>query len=64
MESKRTKDWNEAWLPKMRDDQRDANADIALIVSSVLQKCIEAVDLVDNVWVAEPRFAVLLAISD
>jgi hypothetical protein len=35
-ESKRTKNWNEAWFAKMRDDQRVAKADIALIVSSVL----------------------------
>jgi hypothetical protein len=62
-ESKRTKNWNEAWLSKMRDDQRVAKADIALIVSSVLPKGIEAFDLVDNVWVTEPRFAVTLAIA-
>ena len=62
-ESKRTKNWNEAWLTKMRDDQRAAKADIALIVSSALPKGIEAFDLVDNVWVTEPRFAVPLAIA-
>jgi hypothetical protein len=62
-ESKRTKNWNEAWLVKMRDDQRVAKADIALIVSSALPKGIEAFDLVDNVWVTEPRFAVPLAIA-
>jgi hypothetical protein len=60
-ESKRTKNWNEAWLAKMRDDQRVAKADIALIVSSALPKDTEAFDLVDNVWVTEPRFAVPLA---
>jgi hypothetical protein len=47
----------------MRDDQRVAKADIALIVSSVLPKGVEAFDLVDNVWVTEPRFAVPLAIA-
>jgi hypothetical protein len=62
-ESKRTKNWNESWLAKMRDDQRVAKADIALIVSSALPKGIEAFDLVDNVWVTEPRFAVPLAIA-
>jgi hypothetical protein len=60
-ESKRTKGWNDAWLAKLRDDQRSAKADIALIVSSVLPKGIEAFDLIDNVWVAEPRFAIPLA---
>jgi hypothetical protein len=62
-ESKRTKNWSEAWLAKMRDDQRVAKADIALIVSSVLPKGVEAFDLIDNVWVTEPRFAVPLAIA-
>jgi hypothetical protein len=62
-ESKRTKNWQDAWLAKMRDDQRVAKADIALIVSSVLPKRVEAFDLIDNVWVAEPRFAIPLAIA-
>lgn len=62
-ESKRTKNWNEAWFAKMRDDQRVAKADIALIVSSVLPKGVEAFDLIGNVWVTEPRFAVPLAIA-
>jgi hypothetical protein len=61
-ESKRTKGWNDNWLAKLRDDQRAAKADVALIVSSALPKGVETFDLVDNVWVAEPRFAIPLAI--
>ena len=33
-ECKRTKGWNDGWLAKLRDDQRAAKAEIALIVSS------------------------------
>jgi len=62
-ESKRTKAWNQAWLGKLRDDQRAAKADIALIVSSALPKGVESFDLMDNVWVAEPRFAIPLAVA-
>lgn len=62
-ESKRTKGWNDGWLAKLRDDQRSAKADIALIVSSVLPKGVDTFDLVDNVWIAEPRFAIPLAIA-
>jgi hypothetical protein len=62
-ESKRTKGWNDGWLTKLRDDQRTAKADIALIVSSALPRGIETFDLIDNVWVAEPRFAIPLAIA-
>jgi hypothetical protein len=62
-ESKRTKAWSHNWLTKLRDDQRAAKADIALIVSSVLPKDVETFDLIDNVWVAEPRFAMPLALA-
>lgn len=61
-ESKQTKRWSDDWLSKLRNDQRAAKAEIALIVSSTLPKDIETFGLVDNVWVAEPRFAVPLAI--
>lgn len=61
-ESKRTKRWSDDWLTKLRSDQRAAKAEVALIVSSALPKDIETFGLVDNVWVAEPRFAVPLAI--
>jgi hypothetical protein len=61
-ESKRTKHWSGDWLAKLRNDQRAAKAEIALIVSTVLPKEVETFGLVDNVWVAEPRFAVPLAI--
>lgn len=61
-ESKRTKRWSDDWLTKLRNDQRAAKADVALIVTSALPKDIETFGLVDNVWVAEPRFAVPLAI--
>jgi hypothetical protein len=62
-EAKRTKNWSDGWLAKLRDDQRAAKAEIALIVSGVLPKGVESFDLVDNIWVAEPRFAVPLAIA-
>jgi len=62
-ESKRTKAWNESWLGKLRDDQRAAKAEIALIVSSTLPKSVETFDLVDGVWVTDPRFAMPLAIA-
>jgi hypothetical protein len=62
-ESKRTKNWSDGWLAKLRDDQRTAKADIAMIVSSALPKDVDTFDLVENVWVTEPRFAIPLAIA-
>jgi hypothetical protein len=62
-ESKRTKAWNPAWLGKLRDDQRSAKAEVALIVSSALPKDVQSFDLVENIWVAQPRFAIPLAVA-
>lgn len=62
-ESKRTKAWNPGWLGKLRDDQRAAKADVALIVSSAVPREVQSFDLIDNVWVAEPRFAIPLAVA-
>jgi len=52
-ESKRTKAWNDAWLVKLRDDQRHAKAEVALIVLTALPKDVETFDLVVNVWVTQ-----------
>ena len=62
-ESKRTKNWGGGWLAKLREDQRAVNAEIAVLVSRVLPKDIDALGYIDGVWVAEPRFAIALAIA-
>jgi hypothetical protein len=62
-ESKRTKSWSDAWLPKLRDDQRRCGADVALIISHALPRHIEHFDLIDGVWIAHPRCAVPLAVA-
>ena len=62
-ESKRTKNWSDGWLAKLRDDQRSANAELALLVSNVLPKGVTAFDHVDGIWVAETRCAVPVAIA-
>ena len=62
-ESKRTKNWSEAWLSKLRSDQRSAKAEIALIVSNALPKGLTTFDLIDGVWVAEPKYAVPIAVA-
>lgn len=54
-ESKRTRHWSDGWLPKLREDQRAAGADVSVIVSQVLPKEIETFDVIDGVWVTHPR---------
>jgi hypothetical protein len=60
-ESKRTKNWSDGWLTKLREDQRAAKAEIAIIISRALPKDVETFDLIDNVWVAHPRVAIPVA---
>jgi hypothetical protein len=60
-ESKRTKSWSDGWLAKLRDDQRAAKADIAIIISQTLPKGVQSFDQIDGVWVATPSIAVALA---
>lgn len=60
-ESKRTKHWNEQWLVKLRDDQRMAKADIAVMVSQTLPKEVETFDVLDGVWVIHPRVVLPVA---
>lgn len=61
-ESKRTKSWSDGWLAKLRDDQRMAKAEVAVIVSQVLPKGVETFELIDGVWIAHPRVILPLAV--
>jgi hypothetical protein len=62
-ESKRTKNWSDGWLGKLRDDQRTAKADVAVIVSRVLPNGCEGFDFIEGIWVVEPRCAIPIAIA-
>ncbi len=62
-ESKRTKNWTDSWLPKLREDQRTAKAEVALLISQILPRNVEAFDLIEGVWVSEPRCAIPVAIA-
>ncbi|CDZ77615.1 hypothetical protein BN59_01899 [Legionella massiliensis] len=56
-ESKRTKNWSEGWLTKLKEDQRAAKAEIAVIVSQALPANVETFELINGVWVTHPRAA-------
>ena len=62
-ETKRTRNWSDGWLAKLRDDQRAAKAELALIVTHALPKGVQTFDFLDGVWVAEARCAVPVAIA-
>lgn len=62
-ESKRTKNWSDGWLAKLREDQRTAKADVAVLISQVLPRDVETFGFVEGVWVAHPRVALPVAMS-
>lgn len=61
-ESKRTKNWSDGWLAKLRDDQRVAKAELAVLVTQVLPPAVESFDWVEGVWVIHPRVALPVAL--
>ena len=62
-ETKRTKNWSDGWLPKLREDQRTAKAEIAIIISQALPKEVDTFGFIDGVWVADPKVALPVALS-
>lgn len=60
-ESKKTKNWTEGWIAKLKDDQRAIKADLAVIVSAVLPEEIKSFAFRDGVWVCDIKLTVALA---
>jgi hypothetical protein len=60
-ESKRTKNWSESWLTKLKDDQLRAKAQLAVLVSTALPRELASFQCRENVWVTPPALAVPLA---
>jgi hypothetical protein len=60
-ESKRTKSWSGVWLPKLRDDMRDAKADVAVLVTQTMPRGMDKFGLVEGIWVVSPQDAVPMA---
>ncbi|MGN8473663.1 DUF2130 domain-containing protein [Helicobacter pylori] len=50
-ESKRTKEFQKAWVEKLKSDMREIGADVGVIVSEVLPKEMERMGLFEGVWV-------------
>lgn len=61
-EVKRTKNWSDGWIQKVKDDVRAAKANVAAIITEVMPKGTESGILdVDGVWVCKPHMTVVLA---
>lgn len=62
-ESKRTQNWNAAWLAKLREDQRAAGAEIAVIASAARPEGVESFALIEGIWVCAPGHALALGLA-
>lgn len=52
-ESKRTENWSNKWIDKLKEDQRTAKAEIAAIVTQALPKEMENFGIIDNIWISD-----------
>lgn len=60
-ETKRAKAWSGSWIPKIKQDQRDADADISIVMSEITPKEIDGFGEIDSVWITSFRSAIPLA---
>ena len=63
-ESKNAK-WSETWIAKLKEDQRQAKADLAVLVSVDLPETIKekGVGYKNGVWIVSPNFFLNLSLS-
>ena len=61
-EIKRTKNWVDGWIPKLKQDLRNEKANIPIIVTEVMPKQItEDMGFLNGVWICRPQLTIILA---
>lgn len=60
-ETKRTKNWDKKWLPKLREDTRRINASDCILITEVLPNDVKSFHRIDEVWVSRYEFGVQVA---
>jgi hypothetical protein len=60
-ESKRARNWSSAWIPKLKEDQAEGDADVAVLVCSALPGEVRHMELMDGVWVVSFSCVVAMA---
>jgi hypothetical protein len=60
-ETKRAKNWSKDWPAKLKEDQRAAKAELAVLVSEVLPPTVNGFGWSDGVWLCEATLAMPLA---
>jgi len=61
-ESKNAK-WSESWIGKLREDQRAAKADLAVLVSVNLPESVDSFSYINGVWVVGANYYLPLALA-
>lgn len=62
-ESKNTKDFQRGWIEKLKRDQLESGADVAVIMSMVLPKEIERFGVYEDIWLTDYKSAIGLCVS-
>lgn len=61
-ELKRTKNWSDGWLTKLKEDLRNSGSDLAVIVTAVLPKHVDLIGMIEEIHVVDPRVSLALAV--
>jgi hypothetical protein len=60
-ETKRAKNWSNDWVPKLKDDMREAKADVAVLCTSALPKEISRFNITGDIVVTSTEYALAIA---
>jgi hypothetical protein len=50
-ESKRAEKWKNEWITKLKEDMKEAKADVGVLITSVYPKGVERLTMIDGVWI-------------
>ncbi|MEA3292780.1 MAG: DUF2130 domain-containing protein [Pseudomonadota bacterium] len=62
-EAKNTKHWSPSWIDKLKDDQREVGASLAILVTTAMPPEVQRFGLLDGVWVSDLRSYRMLAVA-
>jgi hypothetical protein len=62
-EAKNTKNWGNDWVGRLKENQRLAKADVAVLVSEVVPKDVDSFGFRDGVWIAKRQYVRPLVIA-
>jgi len=55
-EAKNTKNWSADWVSRLKENQRLAKADVAVLVSEVVPKDVDSFDFRDGIWITKRNY--------